>query len=487
MSAPGRAGMSFVQRGVDMVNERFNRGSSRSSPEKPPPIPAEAPHAINGGHSAVPSVPATSSSLLATGDGLPDATRTAWAPSAPAAPPCAALPPLKAAAFGAPPGSSSMPLAIQPPPLVGVDLEPNGPTYHTTADEIHGLDDMLWLLREPGEVGPSPMEEEDDDWVSSIASSVASYDRSADEALGPGITAELGASTIEGSAHHGAAGHHLAAASGVRPRPPSASGGPPPRAAPRVGHVRSISEPVSSTTSTLEFGSFGPSNLPSRQSSAEALLPAGAMGGADYPSAGANEITTALWALTRRYETYYDAGPGSPMKAQRIEQRRLQRQPGAPALTPLELGGAVTGAPPPSVVSEPSSAASAGASSVASAATAGAPGASPTYAHAAVAAAPQQPAMPPPAAPAQQQHPAGLDYEFEPPPRYRDWRPNRAGFHAARAEWFRRQTGRELTGTVAQQDRAVNAWARRYRGKTHRGGAQPAAALPGFGAAIGAR
>ena len=74
------------------------------------------------------------------------------------------------------------------------------------------------------------------------------------------------------------------------------------------------------------------------------------------------------------------------------------------------------------------------------------------------------------------------DYEFEPPPRYKQWRPDRVGFHKARAEWFFRQTGRELTGTVAQQDRAVNAWARRYRGKTQRG----AMGILSFGAAIGA-
>ncbi len=323
------------------------------------------------------------------------------------------------------------------------------------------------------------MDEEDDDWVSSIASSIASYDRSADESLNAELSAMASsASTID-------------AVGGGRVRPPSAGGGPPPARATMRGvahHKRSISEPVGASSSLGD--PFGPMPM-HRGSSAEELFlmgEAGAGGGApmmapaaagesssppasEYPAAGANEIISALWALTRRYETYYDAGPGSPMKAQRIEQRRATQRQGKPPLAPLQLPHC--GAPPPTVASDASSVAS-HASSVASAATT--PTAAGAFAHASVA--PVQPIQPPPLV-----HGTQHEYEFEPPPRYKQWRPNRVGFHKARAEWFLRQTGRELTGTVAQQDRAVNAWARRYRGKTQRGASLAALS---FGAAIGA-
>ena len=60
--------MSFVQRGMDMVNERLNR--VKGSPEqKPAEFPAEVPLTIDEGRGPAPSLPAsTSSSLPAAGD-----------------------------------------------------------------------------------------------------------------------------------------------------------------------------------------------------------------------------------------------------------------------------------------------------------------------------------------------------------------------------------------------------------------------------------
>ena len=62
--------MSFVQRGVDMVNERLNR--VKGSPEqRPAEFPAEVPLTIEGGRGPAPSLP-TSSSIPAAGDAAPD-------------------------------------------------------------------------------------------------------------------------------------------------------------------------------------------------------------------------------------------------------------------------------------------------------------------------------------------------------------------------------------------------------------------------------
>lgn len=51
-----------------------------------------------------------------------------------------------------------------------------------------------------------------------------------------------------------------------------------------------------------------------------------------------------------------------------------------------------------------------------------------------------------------------------PPPRYKNFKPNRKAFHKARALWYLLSTGKVLKGSVAQQDRIVNSLARKHRG-----------------------
>ena len=51
-----------------------------------------------------------------------------------------------------------------------------------------------------------------------------------------------------------------------------------------------------------------------------------------------------------------------------------------------------------------------------------------------------------------------------PPPRYRNFKPNRKAFHNARALWYFFSTGKVLKGSIRQQDRIVNSLARKHRG-----------------------
>ena len=137
--------MSFVQRGVDMVNERLNR--VKGSPEqKPAEFPAEVPLTIEGGRGPAPSLP-TSSSIPATGDARGVMGASSGAPTRSESPPLMQDADPRVPVQPRPP---SIPLSSIP--LVASEIDDaHGPS----ADEIHGLDDMLWLLREPGVRAPS--------------------------------------------------------------------------------------------------------------------------------------------------------------------------------------------------------------------------------------------------------------------------------------------------------------------------------------------
>ena len=138
--------MSFVQRGVDMVNERLNR--VKGSPEqKPAEFPAEVPLTIDEGRGPAPSLPSTSSSLPTAGDARGVLGVPGGAPTRSESPPL-----MQDADPGVPAQSRPPSIPLSSIPLVASEIDDaHGPS----ADEIHGLDDMLWLLREPGVRAPS--------------------------------------------------------------------------------------------------------------------------------------------------------------------------------------------------------------------------------------------------------------------------------------------------------------------------------------------